>query len=114
MWMCLASLRYEGIVCSSGLDVKFLFSLGLTHFLLQSSDKGISGLKILKLPLIEGTRISVEQVLGLLAKGMTNEDIIESYPILSEESIRAVLGYAARALQNDIVVDAPSRREGVS
>ena len=59
-------------------------------------------------PVIEGTRISVEHVLGLLANGMTNEEIIAEYPILSEESIRAVLGYAARALQNDIVVDAPS------
>ena len=65
-------------------------------------------------PVIEGTRISVEQILGLLAKGMTNEEIIESYPILSEESIRAVLGYAARALQNDIVVDVPSRHDGIS
>lgn len=65
-------------------------------------------------PVIEGTRISVEQILGLLAKGMTNKEIIESYPILSEESIRAVLGYAARALQNDIVVDVPSQREWIS
>ena len=59
-------------------------------------------------PVIENTRISVEHVLGLLANGMTNEEIIAEYPILGEESIRAVLGYAARALQNDIVVDAPS------
>ena len=58
-------------------------------------------------PVIENTRISVEHVLGLLANGMTNEEIIAEYPILSEESIRAVLGYAARALQNDIVVDVP-------
>lgn len=57
-------------------------------------------------PVIEGTRISVEQVLGLLANGMTNEEIIESYPILTEESIRAVLGYAARALRNEIVIEA--------
>lgn len=59
-------------------------------------------------PVIEGTRISVEQVLGLLANGMTNEEVIESYPILTEESIRAVLGYAARALGNDIVIDVSS------
>ncbi len=65
-------------------------------------------------PVIEGTRISVEQVLGLLANGMTNEEIIESYPILTEESIRAVLGYAARALGNDIVIDMPFPREGAS
>ena len=65
-------------------------------------------------PVIEGTRLSVEHVLGLLANGMSNEEIIESYPILSEESIRAVLAYAARALSNEIVIDIPSRREGTS
>ena len=65
-------------------------------------------------PIIEGTRISVEHVLGLLANGVTNEDIIADYPDLSEESIRAVLGYAARALQNDIVIDVPSHRDGAS
>ena len=65
-------------------------------------------------PVIEGTRISVEHVLGLLANGMTNEEIIADYPILSEESIRAVLNYAARALRNDFVVDVPSYRDGTS
>lgn len=55
-------------------------------------------------PVIENTRISVEHVLGLLANGMTNEEIIAEYPILGEESIRAVLAYAARALKNDIVI----------
>ena len=65
-------------------------------------------------PVIEGTRISVEHVLGLLANGMTNEEIIAEYPILSEESIRAVLAYAARALRNDIVVDVPSYSDGTS
>ena len=57
---------------------------------------------------IEGTRLSVEHVLGLLANGMSNEEIIESYPILSEESIRAVLAYAVKALRNDIVIDIPA------
>ena len=38
---------------------------------------------------------------------MTNEEIIADYPILTEESIRAVLGYAARALKNDIFIDMP-------
>ncbi len=65
-------------------------------------------------PVIENTRISVEHVLGLLANGMTNEEIIAEYPILSEESIRAVLAYAARALRNDIVVDVPSYSDGTS
>lgn len=64
-------------------------------------------------PIVEGTRLSVEHILGLLANGMSNQEIIADYPELSEESIRAVLGYAARALRNDIVVDAVvSHRDG--
>ena len=57
-------------------------------------------------PIVEDTRLSVEHILGLLASGMSNQEIIESYPILSEESIRAVLAYAAKALRNEIVIDA--------
>lgn len=65
-------------------------------------------------PIVEGTRLSVEHILGLLANGMSNEDIIESYPILNEESIRAVLAYAAKALRNEIVIDVVSHRDGDS
>ena len=61
-------------------------------------------------PIVEGTRLSVEHILGLLATGMSNKEIIESYPILNEESIRAVLAYAAKALHNDIVIDVVSHR----
>ena len=63
-------------------------------------------------PIVEGTRLSVEHILGLLANGMSNEEIIESYPILNEESIRAVLAYAAKALRNEIVIDVVSHRDG--
>ena len=65
-------------------------------------------------PIVEGTRLSVEHILGLLASGMSNQEIIADYPDLSEESIRAVLAYAARALQNEIVIDVPSHRTGTS
>ena len=65
-------------------------------------------------PVIEGTRLSVEHVLELLATGMSNQEIIADYPDLSEESIRAVLAYAARAFQNEIVIDISSRHEGAS
>ena len=65
-------------------------------------------------PVIEGTRISVEQVLGLLARGMSYEEIIADHPILTEESILAVLGYAAKALRNEIYIDVVSDRAGDS
>jgi uncharacterized protein (DUF433 family) len=45
-------------------------------------------------PVIEGTRMSVEQILGLLAKGMTVEGICEAYPILQPEDVRAALAWA--------------------
>ena len=63
-------------------------------------------------PIVEGTRLSVEHILGLLASGMSNQEIIADYPELSEESIRAVLAYAAQALQNDIIIEVVSSRDG--
>ncbi len=63
-------------------------------------------------PIVEGTRLSVAHILGLLASGMSNQEIVADYPDLTEESIRAVLSYAARALQNEIVIDVVSHRDG--
>lgn len=42
-----------------------------------------------------GTRISVEDVLGWMGNGMSQADIIEDFPELNEEMIRACLRYAA-------------------
>lgn len=44
-----------------------------------------------------GTRIGVGVVLGWLGNGMSNEEIIEDFPELDEESIQACLHYAANA-----------------
>ena len=65
------------------------------------SDPGILGGKTV----VEGTRMSVEQILGLLAKGMTFEAIVEAYPILTPEDIRSALAYAQAAMKNDVVLD---------
>lgn len=46
-------------------------------------------------PCIKSTRISVADVLGWLANGMSVNDIIEDFPELSEEKIQACLAYAA-------------------
>ena len=47
-------------------------------------------------PCIKGTRISVYDVLGWLAAGMTNAQIIKDFPELTVQSIRACLAYAAQ------------------
>jgi uncharacterized protein (DUF433 family) len=46
-------------------------------------------------PCIAGTRISVYDVLGWLASGMTYAQILEDFPELNEEKIRACLAFAA-------------------
>ena len=46
-------------------------------------------------PCIKGLRITVYDVLGWLASGMTTKQIIEEYPELSEDDIKACLAYAA-------------------
>lgn len=56
-------------------------------------------------PVIEGTRISVELILDLLASGVSEEEIIEDYPHLSREDIHACLRYAARCHRNEIYLD---------
>ncbi|HNS17472.1 MAG TPA: DUF433 domain-containing protein [Bacteroidales bacterium] len=46
-------------------------------------------------PCIKGTRITVYDILGWLAAGRTNEQILADYPELKSEHIKACLEYAA-------------------
>lgn len=46
-------------------------------------------------PCVRGMRIAVADVLGWLACGMSHAEIIEDFPELTEEDIRACLAYAA-------------------
>ena len=46
-------------------------------------------------PCIRGMRISVYDILGWLAAGMTNDQILEEYSELTVDDIRAALAYAA-------------------
>ena len=46
-------------------------------------------------PVVRGMRIAVADVLGWLAEGMSHAEILQDFPELTEEDIRAVLAYAA-------------------
>ncbi len=46
-------------------------------------------------PCITGTRIMVSVILDNLADGLTPEDIVEEYPPLTLEDVRAAIAYAA-------------------
>lgn len=52
-------------------------------------------------PVVKGTRLSVELILGWLAQGWTHEMLIESYPQLSRDDILAALAYAAEMLREE-------------
>ena len=49
---------------------------------------------------IKGTRISVEFLLGLFAGGWTEQMVLENYPHLTPEAIRAVFAFAADCLHD--------------
>jgi len=46
-------------------------------------------------PCIRGLRVTVGTIVGLVASGHSNADILEAYPYLEEEDIREALAYAA-------------------
>lgn len=76
-------------------------------------------------PIIEGTRLSVEHVWGLLNSGMSTAEIIAGYPELNKKNIQAVRAFVSertatsrhpvawQALQNGVIIDLPIIRDRV-
>lgn len=57
-------------------------------------------------PVIKGTRVTVRTVLASLAEGMSTADIVKDFPTLDEESVRAVIAFAAASAEEDLPVPA--------
>ncbi len=55
-------------------------------------------------PCIRGTRIPVTLIIGSLAEGMTAEEIMQSYPQLTIEDVRAALAYAAEVMESETIL----------
>ena len=62
-------------------------------------------------PVIRGTRIPVELILRKLSEGATEKELLEAYPRLTSDDIRAAIGYAADTLAHEqtILLDKPRR-----
>ncbi len=60
-------------------------------------------------PVIRGTRIPVELVLRKLGEGATEADLLDAYPRLTPEDIRASLAYAADTLAHEetLILEGP-------
>jgi uncharacterized protein (DUF433 family) len=54
-------------------------------------------------PIIRGRRLAVEHVLGMLAAGDTIETILDGYPWLEHEDVRACLVFAHRLVSHERV-----------
>lgn len=63
------------------------------------SDKEV----LLGKPTVKGTRISVEHIISLLAKGWSESQILENYPRLTKESLQAVFSYIKECIHDGLL-----------
>lgn len=64
-------------------------------------------------PLIRDMRIAVEHVLGMLAAGDTADEILDQYPFLEPDDIRACLLFAHRTMAGERVYERIPVREAL-
>lgn len=57
-------------------------------------------------PVIKGTRLAVDFILGLLGQGWTEPDILGNYPNVTHDDIAACFQYATEILQSEKVYPA--------
>jgi len=61
-------------------------------------------------PIIQGTRLSVDFILNLLASGASEKEILNDYQHITLEDIHACLAFAANSLKNDIYLELESAK----
>ena len=76
---------YRSLECMAG------YCLNIINLDCNTINTGVRSGK----PCVRNLRITVADVLGYLASGMSHEKIISDFPELTEEDIRACLSYAA-------------------
>lgn len=59
-------------------------------------------------PVIRGTRIPVELILRKLSEGATEAELLDGYPRLTSDDIRAALAYAVDTLAHETIIVQPA------
>ena len=59
-------------------------------------------------PVFVGTRVTLRTVLASLAEGASAEELIEAFPTLSLEHVRAAIAFAAASAQEDTCAIRPT------
>ncbi len=81
--------RYSELSCTGGLEPRERARMNYQEII--TIEEGKRGGR----PCVRGLRITVADVLGWLAAGLSHEQILADYPELTENDIRACLSYAA-------------------
>lgn len=58
-------------------------------------------------PVIKGTRISVELIIDLMARGYSKDQILEQYDHITADDLQACLAYASETLRSERVYAIP-------
>lgn len=58
-------------------------------------------------PVVRGTRLSVEFLLGLFSAGWSEQQVLENYPTLSAGALQAVFAFAAESLREESLYALP-------
>ena len=58
-------------------------------------------------PTVKGTRLSVEFLLGLFSDGWTEQQILDNYPTLDSESLKAVFAFALECIREEALYAIP-------
>ena len=61
-------------------------------------------------PVVKGTRLSVEFILGLFAEGWSEQQVLENYPTLTKESLRAVFAFVTDCMREESLYPIPTGR----
>ena len=59
-------------------------------------------------PVVRGTRLSVEFILGLFAEGWSEKQVLDNYPILNKEKLQAVFAFATDCLREEALYPIPT------
>ncbi len=58
-------------------------------------------------PVVKGTRLAVDFILGLFAVGWTEKQVLENYPTLTPEALQAVFAFAAECMREEALYTLP-------
>ena len=55
-------------------------------------------------PSIKGTRLSVDHIISLFAQGWTEQQVLDNYPRLTQEDLKAVFAYIYECMQDGMFI----------